>query len=100
MEQSASAVAAIKVYFSSTDPLSEAGMATYLRGHPEVELVPESGMTKADVVLLVADTVDDRTAQALETLRHDGGPRVLLLVSDIDPDRVRGPWQAGAVRIL
>src|SRR4051812_43117028 len=100
MEQSAPAVAAIKVYFSSTDPLSEAGMATYLRGHPEVELVPESGMAHADVVLLVADTVDDRTARVLGLLRHDGGPRVLLLVSDIDADGVSAAVQAGAVGIL
>jgi hypothetical protein len=47
MEAGRPGVATIKVYVFGADPLSEAGMATYLRDRPEVELVPESGVDRA-----------------------------------------------------
>lgn len=100
IEHSAAPVATIKVYVFGADPLSEAGMATYLWGRPEVELVPESGVDRADVALIIADTVDDQTVRVLGAVQRDGCPRVVLLVTDIDSTGVGAAVQAGAVGIL
>lgn len=100
MEHSAAGVATIKVYVFGADPLSEAGMATYLWGRPEVELVPEAGVDRADVALIIADTVDGQTLRVLTALQRDGCPRVVLLVTDIDATGVGAAVQAGAVGIL
>jgi DNA-binding NarL/FixJ family response regulator len=93
-------VTTTKVFVFGADPLSQAGMTAYLRGRPEVELVPESGVDDADVVLVVADTVDDSTLRVLRAVRSDGCPRVVLLVTDIDAAGMAGAVQAGAVGIL
>jgi len=93
-------VATTKVYVFGADPLSQAGMTAYLRGRPEVELVPESGVDDADVVLVVADTVDDATLRVLRGARGEGRPRVVLLVTDVDAAGVAGAVQAGAAGIL
>jgi DNA-binding NarL/FixJ family response regulator len=89
-----------KVYVFGADPLIQAGMATYLREQPEVELVPQSGPDLADVALVVADAVDESTVRVLRAMQRDGCPRVVLLVTDIDGDGVSAAVQAGAVGIL
>lgn len=100
MDRSVARIAAIRVYIFGADPLSEAGMAAFLRGQPEVELVDEAGMDGADVALLVADVLDDATLRVLRAMQRDGCPRVVLLIADIDPDRVGVAVQAGAVGIV
>ena len=89
-----------KVFVFGADPLSQAGMATYLGGQPEVELVSQTGLDLADVALVVADVVDDATLKVVRAMQRDGVPRIVLLVTDIDADGVGAAVHAGAVGIL
>src|SRR4051794_3131636 len=89
-----------KVFVFGADPLSQAGMATYLGGQPEVELVSQAGLDLADVALVVADEVDEQTLKVVGAMQRDGVPRIVLLVTDIDADGVGAAVQAGAVGIL
>jgi DNA-binding NarL/FixJ family response regulator len=89
-----------KVYVFGADPLSQAGVATFLRGQPGVELVPQTGLDLADVALVVADEVDEATLRVVRAVQRDGCPRVVLLVADIDTAGVGAAVQAGAVGIL
>jgi DNA-binding NarL/FixJ family response regulator len=75
-------------------------VATYLRGQPGVELVPQTGLDLADVALVVADEVDDATLRVVRAVQRDGCPRVVLLVADIDTAGVGAAVQAGAVGIV
>jgi DNA-binding NarL/FixJ family response regulator len=89
-----------KVYVFGADPLSQAGVATYLRGQPGVELVPQTGLDLADVALVVADETDEATLRVVRAVQRDGCPRVVLLVADIDAAGVGAAVQAGAVGIV
>jgi DNA-binding NarL/FixJ family response regulator len=93
-------VVTTKVFVFGADPLSEAGMATYLRGWPEVELVPQSGVDHADVALVLADTTDEQTLRVVRAVQRDGCPKVLMLVADIDAAGVAAAVQSGAMGIL
>lgn len=88
------------MYVFGADPLSQAGMAAYLSGEPEITLVAEPEVDAADVVLIVADLVDEATLRVLRAVHRDGLPRVLLLVAEVDPAGVRAAVHAGAVGIL
>jgi DNA-binding NarL/FixJ family response regulator len=89
-----------KVFIYGAEPLFQAGMAAYLRDCPEVELVPEAGVDDAQVALVVVDTVTEETLRVLRALQRGGHPKLVLLVSDIDPAGVADAVQAGAVGIL
>lgn len=66
----------------ANDPVSHAGVASQLRLRPEVILV-DAGDERAAVAVVVADSVDDDTVQALRTLRS-GPCRSVLVVTHID----------------
>jgi DNA-binding NarL/FixJ family response regulator len=90
----------IKVFVFGADPLSQAGMATYLRGQPAIELVPRSGVDQADVALVIADAVDEASLRVIRAMQRDGCPRVVLVVGAIDAARAGAAVQAGAIGIL
>jgi DNA-binding NarL/FixJ family response regulator len=75
-------------------------METYLRGQPEVELVPESGVDAAHVALVIADALDEPTLRVVRAVQRDGCPKVVLLVGDIDAIGVGAAVGAGAVGVL
>ncbi|HEU4422224.1 MAG TPA: LuxR C-terminal-related transcriptional regulator [Pilimelia sp.] len=89
-----------KVFVFGADPLSQAGMETYLAGQPGVELVPQSGLDSADVALVIADAVDEATLRVVRAVQRDGCPKVVLLVGDVDAAGVGAAVAAGAVGIL
>jgi DNA-binding NarL/FixJ family response regulator len=93
-------VSTTKVFVFGADPLSQAGMATYLRDQPEIELVPRSGVDQADVALVIADAVDETTLRVVRGVQRDGCPRVILVVGAIDAARAGAAVQAGAIGIL
>jgi DNA-binding NarL/FixJ family response regulator len=63
-------------------------------------LVPESRVDDAQVALVVADTVNDQTLRVLRAMQRNGAPKLVLLVSEVDPAGVADAVQAGAVGIL
>jgi DNA-binding NarL/FixJ family response regulator len=91
---------ATKVFVFGADPLSQAGMATYLRDQPEIELVPRSGVDQADVALVIAEAADETTLRVVRAMQRDGCPRVVLVVGAIDAAHAAATVQAGAIGIL
>jgi DNA-binding NarL/FixJ family response regulator len=69
----------IPVYLHATDLVSKAGLASQLRPRPEVLLIEEAELARAQVGVVVCDTVGDETVQVLRALRaratevDDGG---------------------------
>src|SRR5215218_7607823 len=93
-------VATTSVYVFGADPLSQAGMAAYLRDWPEIQLVPDSRPDDAQVALVIVDAVDEAALRVLRAVQRDGCPRVLLLVGDVGAAGVSAAVQAGAVGVL
>lgn len=94
----------IPVLVAATDPVSRAGIASQIRGAPEIELVDEARTdpwTLTDAVaVVVADTVDEQTAHAIRLLRQRGLQRVLLLVTRMDDRGLLSAVEAGACGVL
>jgi DNA-binding NarL/FixJ family response regulator len=89
-----------QVFVYGADPLSQAGVAAYLRECPEIELVAGEHLDEAEVALVIAEEVDEENLRVLRALQRDGTPRVVLLVTTVTDDGISEAIQAGAVGIL
>lgn len=88
----------VAICVCAKDPVSHAGVASQLRPRPEVILV-DIGDERAAVAVVVADSVDDDTVQALRSLR--GGPcRSVLVVTRIDDGGLAAAVEAGVTGLV
>ena len=88
-----------RVRVRATDPVSEAGVASQLRVH-DLEVLSSDSPVRPDVVVLVADRVDETTAAAIRRTRDAGGPRVVLVVGAVDGVEVLSAVEAGVAAIV
>lgn len=92
--------AVVRVRVSAADPVSEAGVASQLRYNHDLEILPSGSLPKPDVVVLVADSVDDNTVRAVRDIRGDGETRVVLVVATTDGASVLSAVEAGVSAIV
>jgi DNA-binding NarL/FixJ family response regulator len=94
----------LRVFVYAADPLSQAGITALLRGRGGLRLVDGTEVDLADVALVVVDTVDAATVRVLGAVQRDrtpgGRPRIVLVVSEIDPAGAAEALQAGAAGIV
>ncbi|MFE1320902.1 LuxR C-terminal-related transcriptional regulator [Kitasatospora phosalacinea] len=77
----------IPVAVHALDPLSRAGVVSYLRQCPEIALVDDRQPTGTGVALLVADTFDEAALTTLSRLVRTERTRVVLVLDRIqEPD--------------
>lgn len=91
---------AVRVRVRATDPVSEAGVASQLRYHHDLEILPAAASSQADVVVLVADAVDENTVRTIRDLRREDTVRVVLVVGGIDGVAVLSAVEAGVSAIV
>ena len=72
----------IPVFIYARDPLSQAGIASQLRGRPEVLVV------------------DDETTRAAKALQRNGCPRVVMVITRLDDPGLLAAVEAGACGLL
>ena len=89
-----------RVRVRATDPVSEAGVASQLRIQHDLEILSSDSPARPDVVVLVADRVDERTAAGIRATRDSGGPRVVLVVGSVDGVEVLAAVEAGVAAIV
>lgn len=89
-----------RVRVRATDPVSEAGVASQLRVQPDLEVLSPDSPTRSDVVVLVADRVDEATAASIRRTRDAGGPRVVLVVGAVDGVEVLSAVESGVAAIV
>lgn len=90
--------AALRVALSTDDPISRAGLGAELASFGDVSLVEDE--ESADVVVLVAQEVDEATQQAARRLRRSGVPGVVLVVAHIDDQGLFAAVEAGVSALL
>jgi DNA-binding NarL/FixJ family response regulator len=90
----------IPVFIYARDPLSQAGIASQLRGRPEVLVVDDADIDAATVALVVADEVDDETTRAAKALQRNGCPRVVMVITRLDDPGLLAAVEAGACGLL
>jgi DNA-binding NarL/FixJ family response regulator len=89
-----------RVRVRATDPVSEAGVASQLRVQHDLEVLSSDSPARPDVVVLVADRVDEPTAAGIRATRDSGGPRVVLVVGAVDGVEVLAAVEAGVAAIV
>jgi len=82
----------------AADPVTGAGVASQLRFRPELEVVG-TGHDQADVVVVVADEVEDEQVRQLRAARR-AGSRTVLVASSLSGTSVLAAVDAGATAVL
>jgi DNA-binding NarL/FixJ family response regulator len=90
----------VRVVVRGGDPVSEAGVASQLRYHHDLEILPSGAATAPDVVVLIADLVDEDTARTIRTIVRDEGARVVLVAAVVDGSAVLVAVEAGVAAIV
>ncbi|MFD8686935.1 response regulator transcription factor [Streptomyces sp. NPDC059651] len=81
----------ISVAVYAEDLILQTGVVHQLRMRPEIELIPEEEVDRAQVSLVVVDVVNDATIQLLHRLQRNTSTRTGLVV---------GFFEAGALQTL
>jgi DNA-binding NarL/FixJ family response regulator len=89
-----------KVFVYADDPISQAGVAAQLRQRPCLQVVDEADIDAADVAVVVADGVDDSTAQLMHAIQRNGCPRVVAVLSRVEDADMMAAIEAGVCGLL
>ena len=90
----------VPVIVHADDPVSQAGIASGLRGRPEVHVLEEGDVEGAAVAIVVADEIDSEVVRLLRSIQRNGCPRVVLVVARIDDTGPLTAAGAGASALL
>ena len=90
----------IPVFVYAQDPVSQAGVASGLRGRPDVEVLDDADLDAAAVAVVVADEIDEELTRLVKAIQRNGCPRVVLVVARIDEAGPLAAVGAGACGLL
>ena len=90
----------ISVYVFAHDPVLQAGVASQLRGLPDIAVVADGRPDDSQVALVVADVVDEPTTTVMRAIQRNGVPRVVGVIGQLDADGVLAAIEAGACGLL
>ena len=90
----------IPVFVYAHDPVLQAGVASQLRGHPDVEVVQDDRPDDADVAVVVSDQVDSSAVTVIRGIQRNGVPRVVAVLSVLDTAGVLAAVEAGACGMI
>lgn len=93
------AVERVVVTVVAADPVSRAGVASQLRGSAEVWVVEGEGR-RADVAVVVDDSVSEATASTVRRLKASDVRKVVVVVSALDDVGLFTAVEAGACGVL
>jgi len=90
----------VRVFVFGEDPISQAGVATQLRGRPEVLVVEGGDIDAADVAVLIVDEMHEESARTVRAVQRNGCPRVVLVVANLDDAGLMVAVEVGACAVL
>ena len=90
----------VSVFVYASDPVSEAGLVSQLRGRSELILLTGGDMDRAQVALVAADVVDEQTIMTVRGIQRHGCPRVVLVLGALDETSLLAAVEAGACGML
>ncbi len=90
----------IATYVYASDPISQAGVVSQLRPRPEIWVVDESDLDRAQVAVIVSDTVDEECMRVLRAVQRGGVPRTVLVAGVLDDTALAAAAEAGVSGLL
>ncbi len=85
----------IPTYVYASDPISQAGVVSQLRPRPEILIVDDSDLDRAEVAVVVTDVLDEQTVRVLRAVQRGGVPRTLLVAGVLDDTALAAAAEAG-----
>jgi len=92
--------APVNTYVYADDPILQAGVSTQLRMRPEIRVIDSADVDRADVAVIVADTLDDNTIRVLKAVQRGGVPRTVLVARVIDDGTLAAAAEAGVAGLV
>lgn len=90
----------VTVALYAADPVLRIGVVQQLRQRPEVDLVDEAEADRAQVSLVVVDSVDDDVAALLNRLRHNNATHTGLVVGTLAAGGLQRVIECGVAAVL
>ncbi|MFJ5967815.1 LuxR C-terminal-related transcriptional regulator [Streptomyces sp. NPDC093060] len=90
----------VTVALYAADPVLRIGVVQQLRQRPEVDLVDEMDADRAQVSLVVVDSVDDDVAALLNRLRHNNATHTGLVVGTLGAGGLQRVIECGVAAVL
>jgi DNA-binding NarL/FixJ family response regulator len=90
----------LSVLVCGDDPITEAGVATQMRGRPEVFVVDPANGDDADVIVVVVERLDERAEMLLRTFRRNGRTHIVVVCAHIDDDALMRAVELGVSGLL
>lgn len=90
----------VPAYVYADDPILQAGVVSQLRTRPEIDIVDASDLGRAQVGVIVADSLDEETLRVLRALRRAGVEHIVLVMRSIDDSAVVSAAEVGVNGLL
>ncbi|MFD5795856.1 LuxR C-terminal-related transcriptional regulator [Streptomyces diastatochromogenes] len=90
----------VTVAVYAADPVLRIGVVQQLRQRPEIDLVDEADADRAQVSLVVVDSVDDDVAALLNRLRHNNATHTGLVVGTLGAGGLQRVIECGVAAVL
>ncbi|MFP5372359.1 MAG: response regulator transcription factor [Actinomycetes bacterium] len=90
----------IPTYVYAGDPISQAGVVSQLRPRPEILIVEDADLDRAQVAVVVTDALDEQTVRVLRAVQRGGVPRTLLVAAVLDDAALAVAAEAGVSGLL
>lgn len=90
----------LSVLVCGDDPITEAGVATQMRGRPEVYVTDTTERDDVDVVVVVVERLGEQAECLLRNLRCSGHAHIVVVCAHIDDDALMRAVELGASGLL
>ncbi len=90
----------LAVLVSGDDPITEAGVATQMRGRPEVYVVEPANADDAKVDVVVVERLDERAECLLRNVRRTAKRPMVVVCAHVDDDALLRAVELGASALL
>ncbi|NJP43096.1 response regulator transcription factor [Actinacidiphila epipremni] len=90
----------VTVAVHAADLVLRVGVVQQLRQRPEIDLLDAADAERAQVSLVVVDTVDDEVAALLARLRHNNATRTGLIAGSLGPGALQRVIECGVAAVL
>ncbi|MEV0639421.1 LuxR C-terminal-related transcriptional regulator [Streptomyces sp. NPDC050619] len=90
----------VTVAVYAADPVLRVGVVQQLRQRPEIDLLADADAERAQVSLVVVDTVDDDVATLLHRLRHNTATRTGLVIGTLGSGALQRVIECGVAAVV
>lgn len=90
----------LSVRVHGNDPITEAGVASQMRGRPEVRVIDHHQLETPDVAVIVVESLDDDAKCSVRALRRGGCGRVVAVCTTVDDGALMCAVELGVSALL